>query len=258
MILQDKRERLFWGVTDLNAFMFAGMITLKQLSVKPNQYGRQIQSGIRNTCQDVWTPGNDLLYTILNTYEEEGYVKSYWNSDEDKSKKYMRIYQILPRGYQYYMEKSPELLHEIKTMKKICLICLNYVFGNVGKNNYSSYNNKEIMSASLFTALNSLYYISTNYQCVYAKEIQSHLESTYQGLWKPNDGNLYPALSDMEIAGYVTSIWDDKSKKRTIRRYKISEKGKQHLFFLLSQDSGVKTKLEDMIRMCDGVICYLT
>ena len=79
--MHKPRERLFFGISDMSAWKFAGINMLNVLELlhdKRMVHGRAMQQLLWDLFDNTWTPGNDLTYTILNTYEDQGYIRSYW------------------------------------------------------------------------------------------------------------------------------------------------------------------------------------
>jgi PadR family transcriptional regulator PadR len=65
-------------------------------------------------------------------------------------------------------------------------------------------------------------------QPYYGNELMSLIEERTSGGWVTNPGAIYPLLDDLEVQGLIAGEWEDPDK-RTIRRYTISEAGRDEL-----------------------------
>lgn len=256
------RERLFFGVPEMTAWRFAGVQILNILWLfhgKKELHGRCLQTILYQLLGGTWTCGNDLLYTILNTYEEEGFVRSRWQKDEDDQKKYIRYYWITDSGVDELKKLKNSFRHDVKSMISLLKHSLCYLWGN--SNLQSAGTGTKIISSSMFTMLNVLAFLKKENQWFYAKEIQKKLTDEYSGLWGPSDGVLYPMLSKLEQQGFVSSRWEEgesgNSKKRTVRMFAITLEGNSYLDELLSPASGLKDKIIRMINMCENSLDFL-
>lgn len=62
----------------------------------------------------------------------------------------------------------------------------------------------------------------------YGNEIMTLIEERTDGGWGTNPGAIYPLLNDLEDQGFITGEWEDPDK-RTVRRYAITEAGRDEL-----------------------------
>ena len=62
----------------------------------------------------------------------------------------------------------------------------------------------------------------------YGNELMSLIEERTAGGWVTNPGAIYPLLDDLEAQGLISGEWEDPDK-RTVRRYTISEAGRDEL-----------------------------
>lgn len=261
--MQKPRERLFFGVSDMNAWKFAGvnmLNTLELLRDKKLVHGRALQQLLWNLFDETWTPGNDLTYTILNTYEEQGYIKSHWDKDDDPDKKYIRKYKITDSGVEYLKTLKSSFIDTLKHMQKVFHVSLEFNWGNSLPQD--TVKPGKLMSSSSFSALNLLTMLhkqkNDGDSWMYAKEIQKKLSSEFNGLWKPSDGVLYPLLSRFNTKGYLESRWVESGKKRSIREYAVTNKGEKCLLELLSPASGLKNKIIQLEGLCSKSIEYIS
>ena len=246
------RERLFFGLSDMTAWKFGGINMLNALNLLRDRkvmHGRALQQLLWELFNETWTPGNDLTYTILNTYEREGYVRSSWENDDDPDKRYIRGYVITDNGVEY--------LKTIKSSFSDTLIHMQDIFTNSldslweDRDPQAQVQSTSLISSSKFTTLNLLKLLSLHKnQWLYAKEIKKKLSSLYNGLWEPSDGVLYPLLSRFSTNGYLLSSWIEDSKKRSIREYTITPEGEDYLAKLLSPESGLKNKIIQLEKLC--------
>lgn len=264
------RERMFFGLSDMTAWKFAGVNILHMLYILSTRqgkiYGRAIQQLLAELFDNTWVIGNDLLYTILNTYEKEGYVASQWDKDEDPNKRYIRYYWITDKGINYLNGLKRSFSLTLKYMNGLFDTSLKLIWQD-SKPQEKAHPTMRI-SSSAFTVLNilNLLYLKKHSpdkkEWLYGREIKEELKKFYKGLWEPSDGVLYPQMSALDLQGYVMSRWvsndeSDLKKKRTVREYRITEKGEEHLKWLLSPQSGLKNKIIGLQRMCQKSLDFL-
>jgi len=125
------------------------------------------------------------------------------------------------------------------------------------------------ISSSAFTVLNILNLLYCKKSSgekegwLYGREIKQELKKLYKGIWGPSDGVLYPQMSELDTKGFVVSRWAhsggecDLKKKRTVREYRITEKGEDYLKYLLSPQSGLKNKIIGLQKMCQRSLDFL-
>ena len=75
----------------------------------------------------------------------------------------------------------------------------------------------------------------------YGNRIKDEITRRLNDKWSPSYGMIYPLLSDLEINGYIEGWWDEPNK-RSIKRYKITDKGKEHYKIIKLQS---KEHIED-------------
>lgn len=61
----------------------------------------------------------------------------------------------------------------------------------------------------------------------YGNEIIDEIKNRLRGKWEPSPGMIYPLLRDMEANGYIKGWWQEPDK-RSIRYYKMTDKGFEH------------------------------
>ena len=59
--------------------------------------------------------------------------------------------------------------------------------------------------------------------------IMSAIENTSEGVLKPDEGSIYPALRRMEIAGWLRAEWITREGGRRARVYELTTAGKKRL-----------------------------
>jgi PadR family transcriptional regulator PadR len=62
----------------------------------------------------------------------------------------------------------------------------------------------------------------------YGNELMNLIEERTAGGWATNPGAIYPLLDDLEGQGLIAGEWEDPDK-RTVRRYHITEDGREQL-----------------------------
>ncbi len=62
---------------------------------------------------------------------------------------------------------------------------------------------------------------------LYGNKIKDEISNRLSNKWTPSPGMIYPLLREMESEGYIEGWWED-PVKRSIRRYKITDKGLEH------------------------------
>lgn len=61
----------------------------------------------------------------------------------------------------------------------------------------------------------------------YGNEIKDEISRRLNYKWTPSPGMIYPLLREMEENEYISGWWDEPTK-RSIRRYRITDKGIEH------------------------------
>lgn len=178
------RERMFFGVSDMTAWKFAATNILHILCILSNSqkkiHGRAIQQLFAEVFDGIWIVGNDLLYTILNTYEQEGYISSTWDKDEDTNKRYIRYYWITDKGMNYYKSLKWTFPSTLKYTRDIFAISLEIIWQNSDPQEKTE--SPAQISSSAFTVLNILNLLySKKYsrgekEWLYGREIKQELK----------------------------------------------------------------------------------
>ena len=81
------------------------------------------------------------------------------------------------------------------------------------------------ISTTSFVKLYTLHLL--NEKSHYGNEIKDEISRRLDYKWTPSPGMIYPLLREMEENGYIKGWWDEPTK-RSIRRYQITDKGKEH------------------------------
>ena len=66
----------------------------------------------------------------------------------------------------------------------------------------------------------------------YGNEIIDEIKLRLNNKWEPSPGMVYPLLRELEEEGNVTGWWEEPNK-RSIRRYKLTDKGFEHYKVIL-------------------------
>ncbi|MDR7869966.1 MAG: PadR family transcriptional regulator [Tissierellaceae bacterium] len=61
----------------------------------------------------------------------------------------------------------------------------------------------------------------------YGNKIKDEISRRLNNKWTPSPGMIYPLLRELESEGYIEGWWEE-PEKRSIRRYKITDKGINH------------------------------
>ena len=70
-----------------------------------DMYGYRIIKELEVRSEYVFSLKEGTLYPILHSFENEGYVESYWDSSEGRKRKY---YHITRKGLKHLAEKKQE------------------------------------------------------------------------------------------------------------------------------------------------------
>jgi DNA-binding PadR family transcriptional regulator len=62
----------------------------------------------------------------------------------------------------------------------------------------------------------------------YGNELMSLINERTEGGWGTNPGAIYPLLTELEQQGFISGEWEDPDK-RTVRRYRITDGGREEL-----------------------------
>lgn len=84
----------------------------------------------------------------------------------------------------------------------------------------------------------------------YGNRIKDEITRRLNDKWSPSYGMIYPLLSDLEINGYIEGWWDEPNK-RSIKRYKITDKGKEHYKVIKLQS---KEHIDDSLLIINNVL----
>lgn len=84
----------------------------------------------------------------------------------------------------------------------------------------------------------------------YGNRIKDEITRRLNDKWSPSYGMIYPLLSDLEINEYIEGWWDEPNK-RSIKRYKITDKGKEHYKVIKLQS---KEHIDDSLLIINNVL----
>lgn len=104
------------------------------------------------------------------------------------------------------------------------------------------------VSTTSFVKLYILHLI--NDKSYYGNEIRDEIKKRLDDKWEPSPGMIYPLLRELEKEGYIEGWWDQPDK-RSIRRYKITDRGIKHYKILLLQN---KPAFEDSLLIVKNVL----
>ncbi|WP_018248744.1 PadR family transcriptional regulator [Orenia marismortui] len=82
------------------------------------------------------------------------------------------------------------------------------------------------ISTTAFTSIYILHLVEKHGR-MYGQKILDTINEQMGTRWKPSRGMVYPLLREMEDEGYLEAWWDEPDK-RSIRYYRITEKGATH------------------------------
>lgn len=68
----------------------------------------------------------------------------------------------------------------------------------------------------------------------YGNKIRGEISDRLGNKWTPSPGMIYPLLRQLESEGYIEGWWEE-PLKRSIRRYRITDKGIKHYRLILRQ-----------------------
>lgn len=258
----QKRERLFFGVSSLTAWRVAGINILNIMYKLPGHalHGHLLKQMLFDLFGNVWTPGNNLLYDILNEYEDQGYLVSYWQAGNGQKKRNIRFYKLTEEGVRYLASLKGTFMDDLDLMQRILERALDLTWGDRERQEEIEEPNK-VLSSTVFSLINILRYLDKNTKVeeplLYGQQIASGLSREYSNMWEPSDGSLYTTLSQLEEDGYAVSSWHYEStgidqKKRTVRQFAITDKGKEYYSKLKQPESGIKNRLLQLIDLCQA------
>ncbi len=84
----------------------------------------------------------------------------------------------------------------------------------------------------------------------YGNKIIDEIKIRLKNKWEPSPGMLYPLLRELESDGYIEGSWDQPNK-RSIRRYRITNKGYEHYRILLLKN---KPALDDSLIIVESIL----
>ena len=68
----------------------------------------------------------------------------------------------------------------------------------------------------------------------YGNKVIDEISSRLNNKWSPSPGMVYPLLRELESEGYIVGRWDE-PEKRSIKRYRITDKGLEHYSVLINR-----------------------
>ncbi|WP_408956104.1 PadR family transcriptional regulator [Natroniella sp. ANB-PHB2] len=112
--------------------------------------------------------------------------------------------------------------------------------------------NRQFPAKISTTAFTSIYilHLMDKYGKMYGQKILDTINQQMGTRWKPSRGMVYPLLREMEEEGYLKAWWDEPDK-RSIRYYRLTEKGAEHLEKMKSK---YKSSFRDARKIVDTVI----
>jgi DNA-binding PadR family transcriptional regulator len=119
---KGERQRQF--PTTISTTSFVKLYVLHLLNQK-NYYGNRLKDEISRRLGGKWTPSPGMIYPMLNTLEQEGYIVGHW---EEPTKRTKRIYSITEEGRKHY--------ETIRRMNKSAFDDSLYIINNVLKDIY--------------------------------------------------------------------------------------------------------------------------
>ncbi|SHI00424.1 PadR family transcriptional regulator [Sporanaerobacter acetigenes] len=94
--------------------------------------------------------------------------------------------------------------------------------------NYKGERNRQFPSKISTTSFVKLYILHLlREKSYYGNEIIDEIKYKLKNKWEPSPGMVYPLLRELEEEGYIVGWWEEPDK-RSIRRYKLTDKGYEH------------------------------
>lgn len=104
------------------------------------------------------------------------------------------------------------------------------------------------ISTTSFVKLYILHLLNEN--TYYGNKIKDEIKRRLKDKWEPSPGMIYPLLRQLESEGYIVGSWDEPNK-RSIRRYRITDTGKEHYKVILLQN---KYAFDDSLTIISSVL----
>ncbi|MDX9917829.1 MAG: PadR family transcriptional regulator [Gudongella sp.] len=104
------------------------------------------------------------------------------------------------------------------------------------------------ISTTSFVKLYILHLLNT--KSYYGNRLIDEISRRLSGKWTPSPGMVYPLLNQMETEGYITGHWEEPTK-RTIRVYRITDKGREHFNTIKSMN---KSSFDDSLSIIKSVM----
>src|SRR5699024_3456943 len=105
--------------------------------------------------------------------------------------------------------------------------------------NYKNERNRQFPSKISTTSFVKLYILHLlKERTYYGNEIMDEIKTRLDDKWEPSPGMVYPLLRDLEKEGYIKGSWQEPDK-RSIRRYRLTDKGYKHYNIILLQNKSV-------------------
>ncbi|MBS4535981.1 helix-turn-helix transcriptional regulator [Clostridium sp. D2Q-14] len=86
--------------TKISTTSFVKLYILHLLREK-SYYGNEIIDEIKKRLKGKWEPSPGMIYPLLREFEEENYIKGWW---EEPDKRSIRHYKLTEEGYKHYMK----------------------------------------------------------------------------------------------------------------------------------------------------------
>ncbi len=84
----------------------------------------------------------------------------------------------------------------------------------------------------------------------YGNQLIDEIKSRLKNRWEPSPGMVYPLLNQLESDGYIVGSWDEPNK-RSIKRYRITDKGKEQFKLLKLKN---KPAIDDSLIILNSII----
>ena len=218
-------------------------------------YARELKEMIEDLLDHKWSPSRSI-YETLNKMEVEGFVTSEWmNVSGGEITKHKRLYAITDEGITYLKLMGDSDRNKLEENIKLMQLCLKYVWGNAKP--HPKMETEEYLSSTMFHMLFVFKYLYERKKAgAYLELILHNIKEQVQGKYIPSKRPIFQVLIECENLGFVKSKLDTAydEKKRHIRNYVLTEKGREMVKYLFSEEAGIKNQILQTIEILRGIL----